>query len=161
MRKVDALLSEYGESHQTKLNKIIHYFCVPAIVFSVIGLLAAIPTPSVITDLFPENLQSYVHFGTIALVFTLLYYLSLSVLLFFAMLIYSAFVLVGINLVNDANFMPLWAFMLLIFVIAWIVQFYGHNHEGKKPSFLKDIQFLLIGPAWTTSHLFDAFGIKF
>ena len=54
MRKVDALLSEYGESHQTKLNKIIHYFCVPAIVFSVIGLLAALPTPSVITDLFPE-----------------------------------------------------------------------------------------------------------
>ena len=35
-----------------------------------------------------------------------------------------------------------------IFIFSWILQFYGHKIEGKKPSFVKDIQFLLIGPAW-------------
>jgi uncharacterized membrane protein YGL010W len=33
-------------------------------------------------------------------------------------------------------------------------QFYGHRVEGKKPSFLKDLQFLLIGPAWVIKKVF-------
>ncbi len=39
-------------------------------------------------------------------------------------------------------------FYIAIFVLAWIGQFYGHKVEGKKPSFFKDLQFLLIGPIW-------------
>jgi len=35
---------------------------------------------------------------------------------------------------------------LIIFILAWIGQFYGHKIEGAKPSFLKDLEFLLIGP---------------
>jgi uncharacterized membrane protein YGL010W len=35
-----------------------------------------------------------------------------------------------------------------VFVIAWIGQFIGHKIEGKKPSFLDDIRYLLIGPLW-------------
>ncbi len=161
MRKIDLLLNEYGESHQTKLNKIIHYFCVPTIVLSVIGLLAAIPTPNFITNLFPSGLYSYAHFGTIILLLTLVYYLRLSFILFLVMLAYSFAILFIIKTIISANFMPLWAFMTILFVISWIVQFYGHNHEGKKPSFIKDVQFLLVGPAWTISHLFEALKIKF
>ena len=40
-----------------------------------------------------------------------------------------------------------------IFFLAWMGQFIGHNIEGKKPSFLKDLQFLLIGPAWVFEKL--------
>ena len=39
-------------------------------------------------------------------------------------------------------------FYIGLFVLAWIGQFYGHKIEGKKPSFFKDLQFLLIGPVW-------------
>ena len=42
---------------------------------------------------------------------------------------------------------------LIIFVLAWIGQFYGHKLEGAKPSFFKDLQFLLIGPAWVFEKL--------
>jgi uncharacterized membrane protein YGL010W len=49
--------------------------------------------------------------------------------------------------------MPLFYTSLLIFVVAWVGQFYGHHIEGKKPSFLKDLQFLLIGPAWVLEKL--------
>jgi len=51
------------------------------------------------------------------------------------------------------EYMPLFYTSLLIFVIAWVGQFYGHNIEGKKPSFFKDLQFLLIGPAWVFEKL--------
>jgi uncharacterized membrane protein YGL010W len=53
-----------------------------------------------------------------------------------------------------ASLFPLWIICLAIFVLAWIGQFYGHHIEGKKPSFLKDLQFLLIGPAWVIHKLF-------
>src|SRR5690606_19838696 len=56
---------------------------------------------------------------------------------------------------------PLWIVCLIIFVLAWIGQFYGHKVEGKKPSFLKDIQFLLIGPAWLMHFIFKKLGIPY
>ncbi|WP_034062419.1 Mpo1 family 2-hydroxy fatty acid dioxygenase [Lacinutrix jangbogonensis] len=161
MRKIDSLLSEYGESHQTKLNKIIHYFCVPAIFFSLIGLLASIPTIGFFEYPLPHWMAPYIHYGTPLIIFGLIYYLRLSFTLFVGMLLFSALVLFGIHKIEVLNIAPLWVIMVAIFVIAWIVQFIGHNHEGKKPSFLKDIQFLMIGPAWTMSHLFDALKIKF
>ena len=43
-------------------------------------------------------------------------------------------------------------FYIGIFVVAWIGQFYGHKVEGKKPSFFKDLQFLLIGPVWCMDY---------
>lgn len=161
MRKIDSLLSEYAESHQTRFNKIVHYFCVPTIFFSLIGLLASIPTRNFLGGTLPESLAPYAHIGTIVILLGLIYYLRLSFVLFVAMLLFSALVLFGINKLAAAQLAPLWAIMAAIFVLAWIVQFIGHKHEGKKPSFLKDVQFLMIGPAWTMSHLFDALKIKY
>ena len=43
---------------------------------------------------------------------------------------------------------------LAIFVLAWIGQFIGHKIEGKKPSFLDDLRFLLIGPLFVLSFLY-------
>ncbi|WP_452229930.1 Mpo1 family 2-hydroxy fatty acid dioxygenase [Lacinutrix sp. MEBiC02404] len=161
MRKIDALLTEYAESHQKKLNIAIHYICVPLIFFSLIGLLASIPMPEVLTNVLPNAVVPYAHLGTVIILFGLLYYLRLSIVLFIGMLLFSALVLLGIHQIAQANIAPLWLVMLILFVVAWIGQFIGHNHEGKKPSFLKDLQFLMIGPAWTMSHLFDALKIKF
>jgi len=48
-----------------------------------------------------------------------------------------------------------------IFVIAWIGQFIGHKIEGKKPSFLEDLQFLLIGPAWLLHFIYKKLGIVY
>ena len=43
MKSVYNWLDEYGESHQNPLNKKIHWVCVPAIMFSVMGLWWSIP----------------------------------------------------------------------------------------------------------------------
>ncbi|MBW8811416.1 MAG: DUF962 domain-containing protein, partial [Lysobacter sp.] len=45
-----------------------------------------------------------------------------------------------------------------VFVIAWIAQFIGHKIEGKKPSFLTDLTYLLIGPAWVLAKLYRKLG---
>ena len=43
----------------------------------------------------------------------------------------------------------------------WIFQFIGHKIEGKKPSFFEDIQFLMIGPAWLLSFIYNRLGIRY
>jgi uncharacterized membrane protein YGL010W len=55
---------------------------------------------------------------------------------------------------------PLWQTCLVIFVAGWIGQFIGHAIEGKRPSFAKDIVFLLIGPLWLLGHLYRGLGIR-
>ena len=44
--------------------------------------------------------------------------------------------------------------MAAVFVLAWIGQFVGHKVEGKKPSFFKDVQFLMIGPLWLLADVY-------
>ena len=55
---------------------------------------------------------------------------------------------------------PLWLISVIIFILSWAGQFYGHKIEGKKPSFFKDIQFLMIGPLWLLSKLYKKIGIS-
>ena len=91
-RRIDALLAEYGESHQNPTNKLIHWFAVPVIAWTVLALL--------------------------------------------------------------------WI-ALVLFAVAWVLQFVGHHVEGKKPSFLRDIQFLMVGPAWLMHFLYRRAGIPY
>ena len=54
-----------------------------------------------------------------------------------------------------------WIIYLSIFVITWIFQFIGHKIEGKKPSFLKDLQFLLVRPIWLLHFILKKIGIPY
>jgi uncharacterized membrane protein YGL010W len=158
MRKIDQLLLEYGESHQNHTNKTIHWICVPLIFFSVLGLIASIPS-GLVQSVMGEN-NPYANWATVFVVVTLAYYITLSIPLAISMALYALLCLVIAQWIASTG-TPLWAASLLIFVVAWIAQFYGHNVEGKKPSFLKDLQFLLIGPAWLMHFIFRKIGIPY
>lgn len=127
MRTLQQWLDEYSESHRNMTNKRIHWLCVPAILFSLVGISWKLSTVLTI----------------VLLALTLLFYARLSLPLLMAM---SVLLLLMVLLVS---WLPVGSsFYVGIFVLAWIGQFYGHKVEGKKPSFFKDLQFLLIGPAW-------------
>ena len=159
MRKIDELLSEYGESHQNDTNKLIHWICVPAIFFSIVGLIFSIPS-GFLADLLPF-IGSFANWATFALLLVLFYYLSLSVSLTLGMFLFSTFCLALSNFLSIAFPGKLWLISLGIFVIAWIFQFYGHKIEGKKPSFFKDLQFLMVGPAWLMHFIYKRIGIAY
>ena len=159
MRRIDQLFSEYGESHQHETNKNIHWFSVPMIFFSIVGLLASIPSAPVQSMLGEGN--PHANWAGVALVLVLLYYVSLSIWLTVGMMLFGALCMILVNFIAQLNIAPVWLISLGIFVIAWIAQFYGHKVEGKKPSFLKDIQFLLIGPAWLMHFIYKRLGIPY
>jgi len=163
LNKLNDLLNEYGESHQNKLNKTIHWFCVPLIFWSIVAIVSIIPRP----DLFSQLFESFeINWAMLALLFIMVYYISLSFSLSIGMLIFSLVCLFSIIYVDglliriNAPF-GISQFSLFVFVVSWILQFYGHKVEGKKPSFLKDIQFLLIGPLWLLSFLYSRFKIPY
>jgi uncharacterized membrane protein YGL010W len=159
MSKIDSLLAEYGESHQNATNKSIHWICVPLIFFSIVGLIASIPAAPLRALLGESSL--FANWAAVALVFVTLYYFSLSVTLTAGMFLFSVLCLFVVNYISRLDIAPLWVVSLVIFILAWIGQFYGHKIEGKKPSFFKDIQFLLIGPAWLMHFIYKRLGIPY
>lgn len=159
MRKIDALLSEYGESHQNATNKSIHWICVPLIFFSIVGLIASIPSASVQTVLGEGN--PYANWAGVILILVMIYYVSLSIPLSIGMLAFAVLCMFMVNFIVQINIAPLWLVSIIIFIVAWIGQFYGHKIEGKKPSFFKDLQFLLIGPAWLMHFIYKRLGIPY
>jgi len=145
MKTVQQWYSEYAESHQNKLNQSIHFICVPLIFFSIIGLFMSIPNTFLVNLLGVDSLL-FVNWAIVGLILPLIFYSSLSFRVLFRMTVFSILCIVGNYFLSFL--VDLLIASIVIFVLAWVGQFYGHHVEGKKPSFLKDLQFLLIGPAW-------------
>ena len=141
MRKLDVLLDQYGETHQNPVNKAIHWVCVPLIMWS--ALAAAWVASPVVTCIF------------IAL--ALVYYARMSLAMAVGMLAMAALMIAPVPMLGPN---VLWI-AAGVFVLAWIGQFIGHAIEGRKPKFLQDLQFLLIGPAWLLGFVYRAVGIRY
>lgn len=150
MKTLSQWFDEYAESHQNPVNKKIHYLCVPAIFFSIVGLLMTIPAAG-LQNLLPFQNPLIENWATVVLLFVLLFYVRLSISTALKILLFASLCVWVNHLIESLT--NLLFVSLAIFVIAWIGQFYGHKLEGKKPSFFKDLQFLLIGPAWVFENL--------
>jgi uncharacterized membrane protein YGL010W len=149
MQSVQYWLAEYSKNHQHHVNQRFHFFCIPIIVFAILGVLKSIPVGN-----------NWLNAANIVAMIALIYYwilsreLAVGVLLFFVVFYTGVLVLesfAGSNLIWIA---------IMIFITGWVGQFAGHNIEGSRPSFSKDLQFLLIGPLWEISHLYSKLGIK-
>ncbi|WP_299179062.1 Mpo1-like protein [uncultured Chryseobacterium sp.] len=157
MRKIDLLLAEYGESHRNATNKLIHWICVPLIFWTIVGFISLIPAPHFCASYF--GCISLVSIAAIVLV--TIFYLRLSIVIGFIMIFIMLLMEHFAYAVNVHFEKKSWLIYLGVFIITWIFQFIGHKIEGKKPSFLKDIQFLLIGPIWLLSFILKKMGIRY
>ena len=141
-RNIDVLLARYAESHRNHTNEIIHFVCIPLIVLSLLGILWAVhPVVAIATTLA-----------------SLYYYTKLARGFAIGMGVMSAMMLGLLSLMPDMTVLPL---SIAIFVVAWIGQFVGHKIEGKKPSFLEDLRFLLIGPLFVLSFLYRRMNLAY
>jgi uncharacterized membrane protein YGL010W len=141
-RTIDTLLEQYSESHRNPTNELIHFVCVPVIVFTLLGILWSI----------------HPALAVVACVAALVYYFKLSRPFALGMLLMSALMLAVLALMPPMTVLPL---SIAIFVVAWIGQFIGHKIEGKKPSFLDDLRFLLIGPLFVLGFLYRRLNVAY
>jgi len=150
-RPIDRWFASYSADHQNHSNQRIHVIAVPLILWSVIALLWCIPSPS---TLFRPGV-----WAALAMFAGWMFYYRASKRLGFGML--AVFVVLAwlTRGLHDVLGTP--GLLLLaggVFVAAWIAQFVGHRLEGRKPSFLTDLTYLLIGPAWVLVKLYRKLG---
>ena len=154
MRSVKEWFGKYSADHQNPTNRLIHWICVPAILWSAIAALWVIPvSPAIGRPGFWCGL---------VMVAALAFYWRLSHALGVAMLI----VFVALGLVTEILYRQIGPHDLLmlaiaVFVLAWVGQFIGHKIEGRKPSFFTDLAYLLIGPAWLTGKVMRRIGVAY
>jgi uncharacterized membrane protein YGL010W len=155
MKSINEWFADYSQYHRNKTNIRIHWICVPAIFFSVVAMFASIPVPSII------QIHPIINVGLIFMILCLLFYLSLSITLSIGALIIFSIITYVLSSPAGQFLVGHWYWSLAIFVAAWIGQFIGHKIEGRRPAFFKDLRFLLIGPMWVLSHLYDALKIRY
>jgi len=147
--QLNELLQEYRQSHTHHVNKLIHVVCVPAIVFSTLALLWNINLELVGLS---GPAARWVNGGTLTAAFATLYYATLGLRPLLGMGVIAGLVLALIIAIESAG-LPLLVIAVAVFAASWAVQFYGHKLEGAKPSFIKDLQFLLVGPLFVLDEL--------
>src|SRR5690606_1228106 len=161
LSKVEGLFIEYAQSHQNPTNVLIHWICVPLITFSLLGLVWMIPFPHIS---WLGSMNGFVNWASFLIACVIYYYLQLSPTLSYGMLavvgIFSFFI-VQLECWEAPGGMPVWLVCAIIFVISWIAQCIGPKIEGRKPSFLTDLQFLLIGPIWLLSKFYRKLNIPY
>lgn len=157
-QKLDNYLSRYAEHHLNPVNKNIHWLCVPLIMFCILGLVWLIPVPKVL------SFNGYFNWASLLMALVFYYWYQLSASLAYAMILVLFIMSYLIVLINTALvtavISPVLVYLLL-FIAAWAGQFIGHKIEGKKPSFLEDLQFLLIGPLWLMQFIFLKLKIRY
>ena len=151
MRTQAEYLAAYAESHQNPLNQRIHIVCVPVIFFATLGLLWAIPVGRWLGA--PAEYAPFINGATLFAIPAMAFYLKLSVSSLLAMAVWFALSVAGILGLQAAGLPLVWT-CLVLWVVAWAVQFYGHKVEGAKPSFADDLVFLLIGPLFVMEKLY-------
>ncbi|HVT34860.1 MAG TPA: Mpo1-like protein [Nevskiaceae bacterium] len=149
MKTLRNWLNEYSESHQNPRNKLLHWLCIPQIVFAVFLALKTLPAG-----------DALINPATIAAVLALAYYARLSwQLAIGTALLFGLMYAVILAITGALGSMWSLGLAAAIFVEAWVGQFIGHNIEGARPSFFKDLQFLLIGPLWLLADVYRRMAI--
>jgi uncharacterized membrane protein YGL010W len=146
-------LDSYSHDHQHPANQLLHWICVPLIVWSAIAMPWTIPVP--------EAWFRPGSWAVLAIVLAFTWYWKhsrrlgaalLVVLTIFALSCYWAFQQFGPTILLRTG--------IGVFVVAWIGQFIGHLMEGRRPSFFTDLAYLLIGPAWLMDKLLYRLGFR-
>lgn len=153
-RAVDRLLGNYAEDHRHPTNQLIHWICVPPIVWTVIAALWTIPIAPQIGR--PGSWAGLAMAAAVAWYYRLSRVLGIATLLLFVA--YGAITELAYGALGPRGLLAVAA---SVFVVAWIGQFVGHQIEGRRPSFLTDLKYLLVGPIFLVGKVLRKLGIAY
>lgn len=155
MSDTDGWLKQYEESHHDLNYPIIYWAAVPMVVLGTVGLLWTVPIPGEFYDISP-----LLNWGSTFLMAAAVYYFIISVSLAIGMLPF----IVGVAafqmwlLESDFSLPRVAAGLLVAGIIGlWV----GRQSTGRFSLVLRDLQYMMIGPAWLLSVIYRRAGIPF
>ncbi|HEV8230774.1 MAG TPA: Mpo1-like protein [Thermoanaerobaculia bacterium] len=135
MKRVDALLADYGSHHRTRGNRICHVFGVTLIVFGMASMLGRIQVGAATA-------------AEVVMTAAVLYYSTLDLALAAAMLVTFALIDLASRALAD------WRVGVAAFAVGWVFQAVGHAvYEKNRPAFFKNLAHLLVGPLFLMNEL--------
>ena len=154
-RPIDRWFASYSNDHRNDANQWIHVFAVPSILWSVIALLWCIPVPA------DSGFNAGLWAGLACFAAWMFYFRNSRAIGFGMLAVFVAMLWLTFWIERRTGTRVLLWLAIGVFVVAWIAQFVGHEIEGKRPSFLTDLQYLLIGPIWLVSKAMRRYGIAY
>jgi uncharacterized membrane protein YGL010W len=159
-RPIDVIIEQYDSFHQKPVNRVINYFCIPLIVFSIVGFVWSLPFPQL---KFLGAYISFLNWGSFLIAFSVYYYMRLSPLMSYILLLLLfglVYIIIQLQGAEKGGFL-LPQVCVFIFVMSLIAQFIGYQIERKKPTFSDEFKFMLTGPVWLLSLVLKKFGVKY
>jgi len=152
LKSIEQHLTQYAAYHRDRRNIATHFVGIPMIVFSVI---LSLETASFSLDGWTVSVAALVAIAAS------IYYLRLDWALGATMAAALFFMCAGASEIEPrlGTGATLWL-ALAIFVVGWVLQFWGHKFEGMKPAFLDDVMGLAIGPVFVCAEAFFLLGAK-
>lgn len=153
MSEHDGWLRRYEETHQILTNPFIYWAGVPMVVLGTVGLMWSLPVPDEFFDISP-----LMNWGTAFLMASAVYYFIISVSLAIGMLPFLIGVAGSVAWLENSEFSLLRVSIGLL-VAGIIALWLGHRYQKSLIPVLRDLQFMMIGPAWLLSVLYRRIGI--
>ncbi|GAA4096723.1 DUF962 domain-containing protein [Mucilaginibacter panaciglaebae] len=160
-RPIDLIIDQYDSFHQKPANRVINYICIPLIVFSIVGFVWSLPFPQL---KFLGSYISYLNWGSFLIAFSVYYYMRLSPLMSYVLLLILfalVYLVIQMRAAESSGGFVLPQVCVFIFIMANIAQFIGYRIEGKKPTFSDEFKFILTGPIWLLSLVLKKVGVKY
>ncbi len=155
MTETDGWLQHYEDTHQDLTYPMVYWAAVPMVVLGTVGILWNLPIPDQFFEISP-----LLNWGTAFLMATAVYYFIISVSLAIGMLPFLLGIAGVQNWLTNSDYSPLRVSIGLL--VAGIIGLWmGHRNQGSLRPVLRDLQLMMIGPAWLLSVLYRRIGIPF
>ena len=153
MSEAQKWLDRYERSHSDLAYPLVYWAAVPLVVLGTTGLLWLLPIPQEFFDISP-----LLNWGSAFLMAATVYYFIISVSLAIGMLPFVIGVASFQLWLGNSQFSPLRVTASLL--VAGIIGLWlGHLGRGGIRAVIRDLQLMMIGPAWLLSVLYRRAGI--
>lgn len=145
-------MAMYSAYHRDKRNQMTHHVGVPMIVFSLLVLTAQVPVATLAV-------------GTLTLaavmiaVLLLMYIVSAPLVGTVAVLIYSVLLYYAEMIAAMGASTAVTVFAVL-FVGGWIIQFWGHAYEGRRPALFDNLLQIFMAPSFLIAEILFSLGLE-
>jgi uncharacterized membrane protein YGL010W len=138
---------DYEQVHRTRGNKLTHYFGIPLVLLSLLGLLSHVTLLSIPAFTFYQPFAVSFNLALIllgvgsAFAFRADWKLAIP---------FTLFNVLGYLIFKDV---PI-ATLIILQTLGWLLQLWGHYYyEKKSPAFFKSIEHTIVGPLWIFARL--------
>lgn len=155
MPDADEWLTEYGDTHAAVRFAPAYWVAALTLVLGTVGMLWSLPIPAEF-----ERISPVLNWGSCFLMAAVVYYFIISMPLAIGLLPF----VVGIAAMQIWLVQSAWSIVLVstsLFVLSLIGLYLGHTGNGALRAVFRDIQLMMIAPAWLLANLYRRLGIPY